>query len=401
MKKILNLAWNDIKIEFADRSTILFFFILPLIFTAVLGASFSGNSASDGDNRWLVPVVDQDQSDLSTNVIAELETSDILRPEVHSRAEAEQLLNDGEVAAILILPTGFETEVLSGNPVELELIRSPNDPNVLAIEQAIYTATGKVGNVVMAAANAVETTEKLEPFASIAARQAYFDESLEMAQDALAEPIAYSEITTAPETPRQYFTSFELSSAGQLVTWTLITLLGASEVFVNERIGGTLRRLLSTPSEKATILSGKIGGRLSMGLLQMAVLIIAGALLFNINWGNSPLALAMVVFSFGLAAVALGVMLGAFAKTRSQASNLTVMFSMLMAALGGAWWQLEVTPPLYQKVVQIFPSTWAMKGFNEVMVRGGGPMDVLPITFVLLGFALIFFIIGVRRLRFE
>jgi ABC-2 type transport system permease protein len=102
-----------------------------------------------------------------------------------------------------------------------------------------------------------------------------------------------------------------------------------------------------------------------------------------------------------LAAVALGVMLGAFAKTRSQASNLTVMFSMLMAALGGAWWQLEVTPPLYQKIVHVFPSTWAMKGFNEVMVKGGSPMDVLPITLVLLGFALIFFMVGVRRLRFE
>jgi ABC-2 type transport system permease protein len=217
----------------------------------------------------------------------------------------------------------------------------------------------------------------------------------------LAVPIAQSEIATAPEVQRDSFTAFELSSAGQLVTWTLITLLGASEVFVNERIGGTLRRLLSTPSQKATILSGKIGGRLSMGLFQMAVLIIVGAWIFNVNWGQSPVALAMVVVSFGLSAVALGVMMGAFAKTRSQASNLTVMFSMVMAALGGAWWQLEVTPPLYQKFVQIIPSTWAMKGFNEVIVKGNGPMEVLPITLMLIGFAILFFIIGVSRLRFE
>jgi ABC-2 type transport system permease protein len=401
MKKILNLAWNDIKIEFSDRSAILFFFILPLIFTAILGASFSGNSDPNADNRWMVPVINQDQSDLSSEIIAELETSEVIRPEPYTMVEAEQLLNDGEVAAILIIHEGFEAEVLSGTPVELKLVKSPNDPNVLAIEQAIYTATGKVGNVVAAAVTAVGAAEQVQTFESEANRQAYFNESLELAQEVMGEPIARSEITTAPEAPREYFTSFELSSAGQLVTWTLITLLGASEVFVNERIGGTLRRLLSTPSQKATILSGKIGGRYSMGLLQMAVLIIGGALLFKIDWGNSPLALAMVVLSFGLAAVAMGVMLGAFAKTRSQASNLTVMFSMLMAALGGAWWQLEVTPPLYQKVVQIFPSTWAMKGFNEVMVKGGGPVDVLPITLVLLGFAVIFFIIGVRRLRFE
>jgi len=401
MKKIINLAWNDIKIEFSDRSALLFFFILPLIFTAILGSSFGGNGDPNADNRWIIPIVDLDQSNLSTELIAGLENSEVVRPEAYSRTEAEQLLNDGEVAVILIIHSGFEDEVHSGTPAELEMIKSPNDPNVLAIEQAIYNVTGKVGNTVMAAVAAVEAAESVQPFDDETARQAYFDASLAMAQDMMSEPIARSEITTAPEVPRASFTAFELSSAGQLVTWTLITLLGASEVFVNERIGGTLRRLLSTPSRKATILSGKISGRLSMGLLQMAVLIIVGALVFKVNWGNSPLALAMVVVSFGLAAVALGVMLGAFAKTRSQASNLTVMFSMTMAALGGAWWQLEVTPPLYQKVVQILPSTWAMKGFNEVIVKGSGPMDVLPITLVLLGFAVVFFIVGVRRLQFE
>ncbi len=401
MKKILNLAWNDIKIEFSDRSALIFFFILPLIFTAILGSSFGGNGDPNADNRWLVPVVDLDQSSLSIEMIAGLAESEVVRSVVASQAEAEQMLDDGEAAVILVIHRGFEEEIFSGQATELELIKSPNNPNVLAIEQAIYTATGMVGSRVSAAAAAVEVAESRQPFDDEATRQAYFDESLSMAQEIIAKPIARSEITTAPEAPRTSFTSFELSSAGQLVTWTLITLLGASEVFVNERIGGTLRRLLSTPTKKATILSGKISGRLSMGLLQMAVLIIVGSLVFKVNWGNSPLALIMVVFSFGLAAVALGVMLGAFAKTRSQASNLTVMFSMTMAALGGAWWQLEVTPPLYQKIVQFLPSTWAMKGFNEVIVKGNGPLEVLPITLVLFGFAALFFIIGVRRLRFE
>ena len=401
MKKIITLAWNDIKIEFSNRSALLFFFILPMIFTAILGASFGGNSDPNADARWVVPVVDQDQSGLSGEMMAELEKSEVIHPEIQTREQADQALKDGETAVILVIHTGFENEVLSGTPVELELVKSPNDPNVLAIEQAIYTATGRIGNVVMAAVSAVEAAERSQPFASTADRQAYFNDSLKLAREVMAMPIARSEITTAPEAQRTSFTSFELSSAGQLVTWTLITLLGAAEVFVNERLGGTLRRLLSTPSSKSTILSGKISGRFVMGLMQMFVLIGAGALVFKVNWGQSPLALTMVVVAFGLSAVALGVMLGAFAKTRSQAGNLTVMFAMTMSALGGAWWQLEVTPPLFQKVVQVLPSTWAMKGFNEVIVKGGGPLDVLSICLVLLGFALIFFLIGIKRLRFE
>ena len=401
MKKILNLAWNDIKIEFAERSTLIFFFVLPLIFTAILGVSFGGNGDPEADQRFAVPVVDLDQTNLSGELITELEKSDVVRPEPATREDADQKLKDGDVAAILVIEAGFEGKVLSGNPTEMGLIKSPNDPNTLAIEQAIYTASGKVGNVISAARGAVNAAEQISPFADDATELTYFENSLELAKDMMDTPSVESEITQAPTAPRTSFTAFELSSAGQLVTWTLITLLGASEVFVNERLGGTLRRLLSTPTQKATVLSGKITGRLGMGLLQMAVLILGGGLLFKVNWGKSPLALVLVVVSFGMAAVALGVMLGAFAKTRSQASGLTVMFSMVMAALGGAWWQLEITPPIYQKVVQILPSTWAMKGFNEVLVLGGGPKDVLlPVT-ILLGFAAVFFAIGVRRLRFE
>jgi ABC-2 type transport system permease protein len=74
---------------------------------------------------------------------------------------------------------------------------------------------------------------------------------------------------------------------------------------------------------------------------------------------------------------------------------------MLMAALGGAWWPLEVTPQIYQTVVKILPTTWAMMAFNDIIVRGAGVADVLLNVAVLLGFALLFFVIGIWRFRYE
>jgi hypothetical protein len=71
-------------------------------------------------------------------------------------------------------------------------------------------------------------------------------------------------------------------------------------------------------------------------------------------------------------AVVLGVLLGALARTRSQASGLTTMVAILLAALGGAWWPLEITPPAYQTLVKALPTTWTMTGFNDVTVRGQG-----------------------------
>lgn len=403
MRKIFDVAWNDVRIEFSSVWTLVFFLILPLVFTAVIGAGLSGMYHDDSgtDNRMPLIVVDDDGSALAAELVTTLESSAVVRPTLESRQEAERLFEEEDAPAILTVPAGFGDALLSGQHVELDLREAGNDNRVLAVERVVSAASGRVSSAVAAARASVAEAERIRPFESDAARQAYLEQGFAMAQEILQDPPVSSEITQAPEIAPQIAGGFEQSSAGQLVTWVSITLLGAAEVFVNERLGGTLRRLLITPTRKATIVSGKIVGRLGMGVVQMGILIGLGALLFGVNWGRSPLALTAVALSFGLATVALGVLLSTFARTRRQVSGLTVLFSMLTAALGGAWWPLEITPPTYQAVVKALPSTWAMIGFNDVIVRGQGLTAVLPETGILLGFALLFFAVGIRRLRYE
>ena len=124
-------------------------------------------------------------------------------------------------------------------------------------------------------------------------------------------------------------------------------------------------------------------------------------MVLGVNWGRDYAALALILFTFALAGTALGVMLAAFSRTVSQAGGLTFLFSMTMAALGGAWWPLEITPKFYQDAVQILPSTWAMRGFNDVIIRGQGVEGILLESLVLVGFALLFFVIGIWKLKFE
>jgi ABC-2 type transport system permease protein len=77
------------------------------------------------------------------------------------------------------------------------------------------------------------------------------------------------------------------------------------------------------------------------------------------------------------------------------------MLSMLLAALGGAWWPMEITPAAYQTVVKVLPSTWAMSGLTSVVMNGQGLIAILPQTGILLGFAVVFFAIGIWKLKFE
>src|SRR5512143_550300 len=331
MQKLWAIARNHIRLEFQDRSSIVFFLILPLIFTIIIGQALGGNVGDD--NRIAVAVVDEDHSTLSARLQDTLSASTVIRAVAKSAVEADKLLEDKSVSAKLTVPAGFGSALIAGKPIELNLQAAPGDSNVLAVQQAVGSAADQIGSAAVVAQASLSEALSLKPFASEADRQAYFDQSLQLAQTALKSPPAQTEVTQAPHVNLKTADGNTQGSAGQLVTWVLITLIGASEFLVNERLGGTLRRLAVTPTRKSIILLGNILGRLGMGLVQMLLLIGFGALVLKVNWGQSPVALALIMVSFALAAVALGVMLGTFVSTRSQAGSLTVLFSMLFAAV--------------------------------------------------------------------
>ncbi len=184
-----------------------------------------------------------------------------------------------------------------------------------------------------------------------------------------------------------------------MVTWVFIPLLGTSGFLALERRRGTLRRLLTTPTSKTTYLLGVISGQYLAGLIQMILLVSFGILVMRVNWGSAIGGLALLLATFGLTAVAFGAMLGTFVKTESQADNISIMLGMSMALLGGCWWPMELFPPAMQTVVKILPTTWAMQGLTDLVMRGQGVSAVLLETAVLLGFAVLFFAVGVLRFR--
>ena len=108
-----------------------------------------------------------------------------------------------------------------------------------------------------------------------------------------------------------------------------------------------------------------------------------------------------MLLASALAASALGTMLGSFVKTGSQAQGASIMLGMVMALLGGCWYPIELFPQVVQNIVKVLPTTWAMKGFMDLLAHGQNLVGILPEAGVLLGFATIFFIIGFARFRYE
>ncbi|RPJ25040.1 MAG: hypothetical protein EHM33_15830 [Chloroflexi bacterium] len=398
MRKIFAITWKDTRIRFTSLWELLFFIVLPVFFTFLLAG---GAPSGDEDPRIWLLVVDEAKTSISRQIVDELEHSTAVQPEVLTREEAQNQFDDRRADAVFFIPSGMDIASLQNGSAEVELLQQPNNINATVAERAILTAIRRVSSSVSAAQNAVKQRELIQPFESEAERQTFFESSLETAQSIQKDaPERVTVVEGLTEDEVDYDPRAN-TSAGQLITWVFIPLFGISGLFAYERQQGTLQRLLTTPSSKATFLFGTIFGQVLMALLQMLLLVGFGIIAMKLNWGREPFALFVILLASALAAAAFGTTMGTFIKTEGQATGLSIMFGMVFAMMGGCWYPLELFPPAVQNAVKVLPTTWAMQGMLDLLLRGGGLQEILPEAGVLLGFAVIFFSVGVWRFRFE
>jgi ABC-2 type transport system permease protein len=397
MRKVLAITLRDLRIRFNGFSEWLFFLILPILFTVVL----AGGTGARADNRVRLVVVDQAGTPLAAELITALENSASVRPEVLPLEDAEYQFDSRRASAVLIIPPGFDRSALESGTLTLELRQQPNNLNALVAQRAVQAVIGRVGQTVDIARRSLAEAEAVRRFESESDRQAYFEAALAQAQTLLDE--APNRLLEAQgNTPDQIeYDPRANSSAGQLITWVFIPLIGISELYAYEQLKGTLRRILTTPTRKGTYLFGTIFGQVLTALAQMLLLVGFGILVMKLNWGQDLLGLAIMLVSSALAAAALGTMLGTFVKSPAQANGLSIMLGMVMALMGGCWYPLELFPAAVRAAVKVLPTTWAMQGLLDLVLRGQPWTAILPEAGVLLGFAAVFFAIGISRFKYE
>ena len=397
MKKILAIVWKDTIGRFSSPSEWLFFIILPIVFTFLLAG---GTPSGDDDNRIRLVVADQVNTSISREIIAELEKSTAVRPEVLSVDEAEEQFDSRRAIVMLVLPAGLDLDSMQDESAQVDFRQQPNNINATVAYRAVQTALRRVSSAVNAANIALEEAELRGTFESSEERQAYFNEALELAQSLQADAPERVTVVEGNTPENIVYDPRANQSAGQLITWVFIPLFGISALFAYERQEGTLRRILTTPTTKATFLLGTISGQVLMALVQMTLLVLFGIFALGLRWGN-PFALFIILTCSALAAGAIGTAMGTFIKTEGQASGISIMAGMVMALMGGCWYPIELFPATVQNIVKILPTTWAMQGMLDLVLRGRGLVDILPEAAVLLGFAAIFFGVGVMRFRYE
>lgn len=190
---------------------------------------------------------------------------------------------------------------------------------------------------------------------------------------------------------------FEQTIPGTMVMFTMLVLLTSGAILlVIEREEGLLRRLASTPIPRWAVVAGKWGGRLALGLVQIIFAMLAGSVFFKMRWGGSLPMVVLVLFTWATFTASLGILLGNLARSRAQMAGIGVMATMVMAALGGCWWPIEVTPAWMQAVALCLPTGWAMDAMHRLISFGDGASAAVPHV---AGLALAAFAVGVAGVR--
>ncbi len=403
MKQILAIAWKDTLIRFSSRGEWLFFVILPVVFTMVVNFGTGAAYGSGADSRIPILVVDQDGGELAQDLIAALNSSKTVRPQLTDLETARSRFREREASAILVIPSGLEAARASGQTVDLPFTAAAGNSDAIAAKQAVLTALAAVGRSLQAAGIITAAAEEIRPFADADSRRAFYDGAEAESQTLFAQEPEWIAVTKAgsAKTEEAFWTPQAQASAGQLITWVFIPLLGISSLFAYERQQGTLRRMISAPVSKPVALLGNILGQFVTAFVQMAILATVGAAVFGLPWWSHPAATLAMFAAFGLAAVSFGTMLGTFVKTEAQAGGISMALGMSMALLGGCWYPRELFPDIAQKISLALPTTWSMIGMNGILLRGLDlPGIILPLA-VLMGFAVVFLTIGVLRFRYE
>jgi len=184
---------------------------------------------------------------------------------------------------------------------------------------------------------------------------------------------------------------------GMALFFLMFTVSNGGRSLLVERSQGTLPRLLISPTTLPQVLGGKVLGTYLTGVVQMLILIIASALLFQLDWGN-PLGLLALVLAAVVGAVGWGMLITALSKTPGQAGALGSAIMLVFGVLGGSFFDLSAMPQWYQWIAKLTPNAWGIEGFSTLAL-GGGLKDILSIILALLVMGAVLFTLSAVIIR--
>jgi len=149
-------------------------------------------------------------------------------------------------------------------------------------------------------------------------------------------------------------------------------LMMGAMTLVRERESGTWEALLATPADAVDALFGKLAPYVVIGMLQTLIVLLAGALLFDVPFPAAVLWLMAGAALFAGAHLIAGFAISALARTQIQAVQGAVFFYLPSMLLSGFMFPFQGMPAWAQAIGNALPLTHFVRATRDVLLKGKG-----------------------------
>ncbi|WP_295609804.1 ABC transporter permease [uncultured Methanobrevibacter sp.] len=348
----------------------------PIIMILLFGYGMGGEMTD-------LPIVvvsqsDGDLTDLTLDTIKSTETYHVVEV-MDSLSDAKHRVDSGEVKAAIILPSDYDDNSSQQKGVTLYLDSSDQMASQI-IESSTQGIFYRLSNMVASQTSVSTQNANITP--SLGHSLNNFKDDISLHINRIYGNIKYIDF---------------LVPAILGMTIMMSCMMGMGSTIAGERETGELARLFMTPTSVSTVIGGKIAAKLLIELVRALILIFMAVLLFNVSIKGGFLQTFIVLVVGALCFVGFGIMLSARTSTQEDYAQVSLPFSMPMMFVSGVFYPIETMPWILQKLAYIFPLTYLNDAMRGIMLKGQNLGDVWLDLVILLGFTLLFFIIGVKR----
>lgn len=382
LRKQWAIAATGFRLLFRDRMGIVMVFVMPLALVLVLGTVFGG--AFEPRLGVTAPAGDR----LADELVAALEVADDVDVSRYDTpGDLRTAVERGQVEAAAFVPAGYAGTLRGDGTAEVRFLAGPDGVGA-SLRSVVEAAVSRQSTRLQAARFGTE-----HGWPDV---QAALDEATALERTLPRITVRTTTVGEAlfPETLGRY----DLGASSQLLLFMFITAIAGATTLVQSRQLGVSRRMLSTPTSSAAILSGEALARFALVVFQGVYIMTATWLIFGVDWGDPIGAVALLV-AFSLPATGAALLAGALFENDQQAGSIGVFVGLGLAALGGSMAPLEIFSPLMRDIAHATPHAWANDAFAELVRRHGTLLDIVPELAVLLGMGVALIAVATWRLR--
>jgi ABC-2 type transport system permease protein len=424
------LVRKDLQLFFSDRRAVVVGLLVPIICGSFFGYLFGGHGGKSETTRMPLLFIDQDGSVISRELLARLNDDKNLNVKQSTLDEARTAVQKGKATAAIVVPKDFGAD--SGRAFfggakkpEIGVLYDPSHGMELGMVKGILSGavtqvvskemfTGKGGRErVKESLAQLERDDGIAPADKEILRDLLgsvqkWNEQQARGQGsgqgvpagALTMPYEMREEAITAGTGIQY-NGYAHSFGGMGIQFILFMGLDVGIRLLLLRQSGLWQRLRAAPLSRSLLLGSRATSAALIAGFILLVLFAFARVVFGVHIQGSFLGFLGVCAAFSLMTAAFGLMIAALGKTLEATRGYSIMATLLMVMLGGAWVPTFVFPPWLQRSTVIVPTRWAMDGLDAMTWRGLGLSAAVGPIAVMLLFTLLFGTLAVMRFRWE